>query len=153
VSIALPETAAPARPVLRDADGRFALALPNGNGVLLLFIEANCGVTALTAAAFEHFATSAGLGVGLTPDGRRIAVISGVEGADQTIVACDVSDPAVPVALPRATEHMIRNTGYGCPASVVPTAGGFWVYSCEELPGARVFGIPLDYEGHRVGDA
>ncbi len=153
-AIALPAAAAPARPVIRDLGGRFAVALPSGNSVLLVVIEADCQVPGVTEMRTGHLVSSAGLGVTQTPDGRRtIAVVTGVNGLDATIGAIDLSNPLTPAVVPGATEHLPRPTGYGCPASVVPTAGGFWVYSCEELPGARGFGVPLDFEGRRVGDA
>ncbi len=153
VNIALPAAAAPARPVLRALNDIVILATPAGNGVLLMVVAPGCRAEGLALAPFAHFVASAGLGLNTTPDGRTVVVVSGVDGSHQSIAAFDASNPPNLVALPEATEHMVRNTGFGCPSSVVPTAGGFWVFSCDELAGAQAYGFPLDFQGRRVADA
>ena len=84
----LPFSGSGPRPVVRDFDGRFGVATPNGNGVLFLLVSPECQVTTLTSAPFEHPVTSVGLAYSVTPAGHPMAILAGVS-AVPPIVAAD----------------------------------------------------------------
>jgi hypothetical protein len=149
-TLVLPFSGSGPRPVVQDFDGRFGVATPNGNGVLFLLVSPECQVTALTAAPFEHPVTGVGLAYTVTPAGRPMAIVAGVDAFNLSVAAIDLSDPEAPVV--HGASRLQNVSTFGSPPGLVATAGGVWAFWCEEQLQARAFGLPLDFEGRPVAD-